>query len=212
MGKLIQPGSEPTDGTLNFKVSCFYESQEGNGWSENFFINNASYQGALTLAQGLMATRASMLTQFYYILAIRVSDDFPGTRDSVLYVYDPPLQGSNTTLLLESNIYTAVLARFDSGATGQNRHFLHGLADGDFSGTHWQPSPSTTVAFDNFRNHFIAAGEGWKNRFTVQKGIPFIQYPVYAYRPVTSIEYVRVISRRVGRPFGSLRGRRRRIA
>jgi hypothetical protein len=185
------------------------DTLDEEGWTEVYWPNTSSYSGALSLMQGLRQLRAYMLTGENYVVGIRVSSTLlrgDTLVDSTQAQGQYPPTGFTTSRSLPS--VNAWRLRQELGtAPGQNHSYrmMHGvprnLVNSNFD-TVFVPDSTFTAAFSNFTTVL-------QSNFVVPIKTPGSSPPAWTAKSILSAAIVGDIrSRRVGRPFGLLRGRR----
>lgn len=167
-----------------------------SGSSETYYFDAADHAAALVEAAALANLRAVILRDDWLVTHIRVSKtDISGYSLVSETNYVGQLASD---ALMEPT--AALMLRIEAGPTHRGRKFLHGvvsdlfLPNGDYDGAN-AAQPDVTIFCNRIK------GSGYALATGVDPGPP-------DYIQVTSAEPQRLVSHRLGRPFGLRRGRR----
>lgn len=191
-----------------FAIQLFFR-QDDAGWSERYVTTATDYTGGTALLNQLLPIRLAMLPGSVRITYSRLSDlSVPG--DSVVIV--PADGGGNYGLLVGGHLkaedpWDALLVNLRATPFYRSRMFLRGLPDiADEEGTLFTPDTAWAGAFTSWASWIKGNCGMISYRGVVPDAGGFLHG---IFNPITSVEWVRLTSRRVGRPFGLPVGRRR---
>lgn len=186
----------------NFQLILFFTGPGASyGWSEVYYLQQASIDTAATVALDVLAARLACLSVDCQFAFGKVSD-VSVLRDSqaIEIAFSPDGTYGTTDSTMPPD--TAALVTLFASSTVKNHKFWHGLQDTDFVNGQWTPTSA-----------FLTAFAAWN---TSTSGVLFCRHRLTP-PPAATYEYVLNISsvlsfqtrnRKVGRPFGSPRGRR----
>jgi hypothetical protein len=186
------------------KLTVFFQ-QGIHGWSENWYLptNLFTYQTALTLGQQYVAQRVTMLGAGASITYLRVSDDTV-KNDSMVKVItskDGASTAPNSGDYVAEDANTALVVRCEGGPLHRRSWEVHGLLDSAISTLFplgFNPGDPSITALTKVGQWLV------NNQFCFKvKTAP----NTYVAQPITSVQPVRVGSRKTGRPFGVSVGR-----
>jgi len=189
-----------------FKASFYLNSNDAEGWSENFYVSEADINTAATTAAGYIAPRMALSANNIHMVFGKVSD-VTVKGDSLIVLPmsgNYPFVGTYTEspagCFLEAN--TALLIELLAGATKKNRIFLRGLTLDVVTGRELLSPSGWASGFATWLT-FI------KTHFQVRKQVvPHTTPPTYTYTDADNAYFQRVTARKPGRPFGEPRGRK----
>lgn len=185
-----------------FKISYFFQTNDSEGWSENYYVQETDIQTAATFGAGNIAPRMALSPNNVSLIYARASD-VAVKGDSLILPGTYPVVGTYTLSTgetpLEAN--SALMIRIFATALVKGRVFLRGLSSGVIVGRDYG-APALFVT------RLAAYFAGWATfayvRHRTSKGPP----PVYTYVVSTSLLLDGVSARKPGRPFGQPRGRK----
>lgn len=191
--------------TAPFKVSLFFhqiDGATGNGWSENYHWNATSYDTVKAGLATFVPDRLKLCVDNVVFDAARVS--YPGQKHQDLVL-------NASGLAMTSSLGTYVAAAGTAGDTCQsdvalllrvrdvaNFHtsvWLHGVPEDVPTGNEYNPTTAFVTAMTAFQSDLFT--------YCMVK-----QPGANLYSPMTTVDSIRVANRKVGRPFGAVRGRR----
>jgi len=185
----------------NFKCTyMFNDAAASFGWSETWYSKDvADYAAAETLAIGYFPVRQAVLVDRCKLLAVRIS--------SVEVVHDSlikkPTDGTGDVTSTSDTVvqpWTALLSRNQATALYRGRTYFHGVLEDTFdSGRDYDATNAQATAWTALKAFILA-------NFALRHNAP--PDPV-SYEQFTEIILLRQVNRKVGRPFGLLRGRRK---
>lgn len=186
------------------KITYFFQGPDLTGWSENYWVNVPTYQAAINKANTLLGLRLNILQPPYAVSMIRVSNDLKGTRDSELVPAAYPLIGlwsaANTCANVVPPSQMGLVMRTETSPFSRSSRFLHGVDGFMFNGQRYTPIAPFVTALNLFIAELINGT--WfipvKNKNVGQQ-----------YAAIVLMQPRFWHSRRTGRPFGQLVGRRR---
>jgi len=174
-------------------------ADKSGGFALSFYPNGADQAASVLLAQSLLADYVAILPESYNVAYARV-DNLDHPRDSLIV---PSVYPSPGTYALESGEKefppdTCFLLQMYGTPQEKNRHFLHGVlsqdTDADFN---YVPSAPLITAMAAFTTNLMT--NFWVGSTS----------PTAPYRDTpTAVLVARLTNRKVGRPFGTPRGRR----
>jgi len=186
-----------------FKASLFLQDESGTGWSENFYIATTDIDAATstfeTLIPMLMDLRPATVSGIWG----RVSDiDVRGDSQQAASIsfptvgtYSPP--GGET----QAEPSNALLISLIGSPTQKNHWFLRGISSNLIEGR-------AKVVESTWDANFATVVTALKADWSVYAKNPSPP-PTKLLQAITDVSLVRATTRRVGRPFGSPRGRRK---
>lgn len=184
----------------DFKATLFFQDLASSyGWSENYFYKQAAdHDAVVTKVQIMLVLRLAVLTDLHQCVAARVSD-VSVPNDSKL-VSGLPLPGdvaSTGSTIVQP--WSALLTRNESTAFYRGRFFLHGVHEHTFlANRSYDPANAESADWIAF---FLDIKDNCALRHIVAP-------PVVLYDNFTNIFPLRMVERKVGRPFNLLHGRR----
>lgn len=187
-------------GFMPYIVTFFFELGK-QGWSETYYNNSTVDSKAVGDAAALWQSRGAMLGQNASMTYCRVSD-VAVKRDLVLHgnASFQPIKGKlGTCSLAQQALDTKWFTNIN---TQWSSRLMRGVPDSMFVATNpggYAPGGAWVTAFNNFMTLVTSGGSSFVGKF---KG------PVY--NKYTTAQIVRACTRRVGRPFGVLRGRKKK--
>lgn len=111
------------------RITFFFRSTRGYGWSETYFTTAASLNGAMTNAKAILPTRVNLNGRGVFLEFIRVSDD-EVRRDSQIYVVPRADREIKARSAGDGDIAnTCVDVRIEAGDTKRRTLFLRGIPD-----------------------------------------------------------------------------------
>lgn len=182
-------------------ATVFYNNTFLNfGWSENLYPIGPDQATASAAVANLIPLRLALLSDDWTIAYARL--DVPGSpRDSVVvplpssrlgtYVIAPPDK--------ELPADSAVLVTLFGDPTKKNRNFWRVI------GTQDMGAPNSFSPTNLWLSLFAAYATSLQPNFYVARNTPTVSYFV----PIASVNLGRFTNRKMGRPFGLARGRRR---
>lgn len=182
----------------NYAGTLFFTDQLNSyGWSETYFVNNVTIAGGKTVVENLVGLRSDILSANCKIQAGRISDVLI-TRDSLL-LDGLPLSGQIVATVADTvQPWTALNIRIEATSLNRGRKFLHGVTDDIFlTDRTYNIANPHAAEFTLFFNELVAS-------FRLRVGGLLVP----TYEAITNVIPIRETSRRVGRPFGVLVGRR----
>jgi hypothetical protein len=190
----------------------FSQPAQVAGWSEIYYLNDPNHNGALRTMLELMQRRMAISNGTTYCDSVRVSNvDHP--RDVLFVNFANPIQGKYRKANGSDVGWTAVMVNLRVDPANRGKKFLRGMPDElinvPFSGQEIFTAPGDwNFAFNAYREYIIT--HNFELRRTKKNPNP--PPPARVFKdfvgPIQELEYVRVVSRRIGRPFGLQRGRR----
>jgi len=187
-----------------FKGTLFFAGPETTGWSENYYLFSADYTPALATMQLILTARLGILCPVFDCVEGRLSDDTPGTRDSELMGGVFPQNGTWVTArpggIIIPQTQMALMCRQEASPFARGTRSLHGVDLNQSLGQIYSPEAGFITALNAYVTQVLAAGVFMKvNDKALGKG----------YSTIIKIVPRFFHSRRTGRPFGQLVGRRR---
>lgn len=186
-----------------FRASIFWSSLDGEGWSENFFIDEPTIVAAQADMDTLIPQLAALRSAHWKIDFARVSDvaisgdSLPSSITMpVVGTYTPPLGAIN----LEAN--SAILIELFADSQTKGHWFLRGMTSAQIAGRILQSEATFDANLSMVATNI--SGGGFKVRSLNLPGPP----PSYIYTTITAVFALRASARKPGRPFGVVRGRR----
>ena len=188
-----------------YRMSLFFESNDAEGWSENYYHQNTSIANAQSVMDTvIIPSRQDFMVGDFRLVEARVSD--VSIRGDVMFTglalprtgtYSP---SSLDTVPLEANV--ALMAVFLATPPRFARMFLRGLSSDWISGRHRIPNVTLDTALSSFQSNILGNNMQARHRLTPPP------HATYSYSNIVHLGTVEVGARKPGRPFGLLRGRR----
>lgn len=191
--------ADPAVAPPPWKGTLFINHGTSNtGWSETYYINTASLTTAQTNFGLILAGRMTLLTNKYSLVYARLSDmSFKG--DGYVTTSTLPIVGGFVPLVADGGQPgSCIVTRWNDGAGRRNIHVLHGIPEEDITdGTIALTTPYGAL-LSAFYTQLITNAA-----FRRKKAVaPFVEFV-----PIASIATRYATVKKVGRPFGLLRGR-----
>ena len=183
-----------------YAVTFFFQLQ-GQGWSEVYYNNGVPVGKVISDAAALWQARGAMLGKNARMTYCRISD-VTVKRDLALHGNRSfqPIDGSlSSCSLAQQAIDTKWFTAFD---TRWGTRLFRGVPDTMFNGTFpdgLSKGGTWRAPFNAFVGLITSPGSSFVGKF---KGAVYAKYE--------KAQIVRASTRRVGRPFGVLRGRRKK--
>jgi len=179
-------------------VLFFGDLAQSFGWTEVYWFAESDIAGAHAKMVLLKDDRINVLPDFYGIFGGRVSD-VSITGDSLLLTGGPYIGAVGPATFADvCEPWTALLTREESTSLKRGRHFIHGIMQTTFtSNRQYNTTNPEALLWDTFMSFLVA---NTYNRIKTAG--------VYGYVPITDAFPLRMVERKVGRPFGLLHGRR----
>lgn len=209
--KLVNMGDSPVmpifRGTVYFAQPALV-----SGWTETYYMDQPSHDAALLNLSFIAARRNAMNNGTTYQDSIRVSNvDHP--RDVRFINYPSPLQGRYDKVATSDVGWTALLFNLRVSPSIRGKKFLRGIPDSLIN------VPFNGQEIATFTQQLQNAVNDWTQAM-IQGGVvirssnknptpPPSQINIRYSAVIQAVEFVRVVSRRIGRPFGLRRGRQR---
>ncbi len=181
-----------------YQATLFLGDNDGTfGYSEPYYLTAATPAAAKTAMDALIGERIKVLVDIHSVFAGRVSD-VAILNDSLLSAVTP-LEGLiASTIATAVQPWTALNARCEAGAAARGRHFWHGILENTFQDNrHYDPA-----------NPNAAAWTAWVVFVAANTLLRHMVAAVPTYSAITDVIPIRETSKKVGRPFELLRGRR----
>jgi len=191
---------------FNARMTVFFADPTLNvGWTETWILNAVDYPSAYATFGSFAPLRVALMMDTSFITTVRISN-VNAIRDSFVRSI-PAAIGQGTishATVPPAGLDDALIWRKDDGVTYTyfNKLFMHSVPAGIFNGRIYPattPPAGWTAAVIAFQTFILAGANG----FLVRKGGP----PV-TYVPIGSFDPLRRTTRKLGRPFGLLVGRR----
>jgi hypothetical protein len=195
---------------MQFRGTMNFVDRDGQGWSESYWLSQGDHTQAATALLVIIPLRLAMLTSDIHMVHAEVSVT-DHQRDSRVVGLTGPTENPGTytpaagTVPLATQV--AVLWEFEGDPAHKNRKFLHGWTSADVDGNRFVPSAAMQTIYAAFNAALLSqAFQVRVNRHANPVPPPNFTYD---YIPITVIRQIRVVTRRIGRPFGLPVGRRR---
>jgi hypothetical protein len=187
-----------------FKGTLFFAGPSTTGWSENYYLFSADYGPAKTTLGLILNARLGILCPVFDCVEGRLSDDTPGTRDSELLGGVFPQSGTWVTArpggIIIPQTQMALMCRQEASPFARGTRSLHGVDLNESLGQDYSPEAGFITALNAYVGAVLAATCYMKiNDKALGK----------TYSVIVSVVPRFFHSRRTGRPFGQLVGRRR---
>jgi hypothetical protein len=122
-----------------YKCTLFING-DGYGWTENYYVSLASYNGAQAVMTAYLPYRTAILSQSCQVVYLRISD-VTIFRDAQVLV-PPPASGSGKYVTGGvENPDTAMKLRITASPTLFSRMFIRGIPDGQITNFAYTPTP-----------------------------------------------------------------------
>lgn len=181
-----------------YQQTLFFEDVDRSyGWSESYFRESPDPQLARTAMDSLIGFRLDVLVDLCQISAARVSD-VDITNDSLLSVGLPLPGNVASTILTAADPWSCLNLRIEASDLYRGRKFIHGILENTFSDNRaWNPANPNAAQWLAF---FTELEDNYNLR--INSPGPF------SYISITKCVPLKETTRKVGRPFGLLVGRR----
>ena len=182
----------------DFQVTLFLTDTEGTyGWSEPYYIEATTIEVGVPAMEALITERSLVLTDFNKIVAGRISDT--AVLNDSLLATNTPLDGAIvSTSITAVDPWTALMMRVESTSAHRGRHFFHGVLENTFlADRSYDPANPNNATWVDWKDYLVT---NTKLRYKLA-GVP-------TYGTLTGAILQRMVEKKVGRPFGLLRGRR----
>jgi len=175
----------------------FQDLESSYGWSETYYQEHATIEDMVTSMNGRVSLRANVLVDINTMVAGRVSDTAILNDSLLLTGFPVPGQVvSTSTTAVEP--WTALLVRIEATSLFRGRHFFHGILESTFiAGRTYDPANPEAADWTAFFDDILAFDR-----------LRHIVADVPEFDVITSVIPQREVMKKVGRPFGLLRGRR----
>jgi len=168
------------------------------GWSENYYLKDEdNIVDAADLFATIVPERLAVLTDLHTAVAARVSQiDIP--NDSRLLTGFPAVGDLAATFDTQVQPWTALLTRNEATSLSRGRTFFHGVLEDTFTaGRVYNPTNPNNAAWQTL---FTSIKDHCALRHIVADSVTLSDF--------SAVLPLRQVNRKVGRPFGLLRGRR----
>lgn len=191
--------ADPAIAPPPWKATLFINHSVSNtGWSETYYINTASLSGAQTSLTLLLTSRMTLLSNKYSMTYARLSA-MNVKGDGYVTNATLPLVGGFVPVIADGGQPgSCILIRLTDGAGKHINRLLHGIPEEDIAdGTIALTAPYATVL-----NAFFVVVQGNCAFRRKIAAAPFAEFV-----PIANIATRYATVKKVGRPFGLLRGR-----
>lgn len=192
---------------FNVKYTLQFQGPDTTGWGEVYYLSVPGYVTALAILDELCTFRVTILHASFAINYARLSNDLKGVRDSFITTKVLPLFG-NLGVAGDTNTpptQMALQTRVETGPFQRGTKWFHGIPSNQFTGQHWTPTNTFAAFFNTWAGYLI--GKPYTLRTVAPKNAPVPGAIIY--NPIIDMLPRAWHSRRTGRPFGQLAGRRR---
>jgi len=191
---------------INAKATYFWSSEYDEGWSESFYLQGTDLAACKTIADTILTQLLALRDPTQTMVWARVSD--VAVKGDSLLLSGPtafPCAGTYTPGAGAKNLEadSAIKLRLNATASIKNLIFLRGLTTDALTGRSYQPVTAFDTAFNNLLTQIVTTTPVYV-RHRTSVGPP----PTYSYTVINEAVVVGVTSRKPGRPFGIVRGRR----
>jgi hypothetical protein len=189
-----------------FQVTCFMENVlTAVGWTEPWYISAGDYAAAKAAMEAVIPNRMGCATANTFLRALRVSD-VTLRGDALIAVYGDGHPGTiDPTAHADAGPFDAVLVRKDTDPPIHHGFmYMRGWPEDVFVGRQIKANGFVMVGAGPSFFNSILAGTFHFRHLPVGQPVANATYPA-----ITELTAIRRVSRRVGRPFDQLRGRRR---
>jgi len=177
----------------------FQDINSSYGWTENYYYKDAAdLDAALSLLLVLIPLRVAVLTDIHNLVAGRISN-VAIVNDSKLVTGLPVTGDLASTTITAVQPWSSLLTRNEASSLYRGRTFFHGVLEDTFL-------PGRSYDSANANN------AAWQALFTEMKDRCALKHrvaTVLTFTQFTAVLPMRMVERKVGRPFNLLRGRRR---
>lgn len=181
-----------------FKLTIFINHNPTNtGWSETYYPNSATVASALTVSGLFMPLRMAMLSNKYSCVYGRVSDMSKKGDGYPLFALLPQLGTFVPATGDGAQPGSALVIRFTDGLGSHTTRVIHGVPEESVTDGILTPAAPWTTAI----NAYFAS---LSSSFLMRKKIAIA--PFVSFVGITSFTVRYMTVKKVGRPFGLLRG------
>lgn len=191
----------------NYRCTAFFQDPTYQvGWSETYFLGSSDHLTCATTFATYIPTRVALMMDTSFIVAIRICD-VSSARDSLMTPV-PASAGQGTynhSSVPFAGVDSCLLVRLEEGIdfSAFNKKFLHSVPANIFNGRIYLSTSAPSPWPANFSTY-----QAWllnsANNVLVRKKIS----GVYNYTAIGQVSGERWSSRKLGRPFGTLVGKR----
>jgi hypothetical protein len=181
------------------KLTIFINHNPTNtGWSETYYLNAATPASALTTAALFVPTRMGCLSNKYSLVYGRVSDMSKKGDGYPLFAILPQLGTFVPATGDGAQPGSALVTRWTDGTGTHTMRVVHGVPEESVTDGILTPAAPWTTAINNYFASIVS-------NCLMRKKIAIAPFVSFVALNAITVRYMTV--KRVGRPFGLLRGR-----
>lgn len=201
------PGAAPLTGGPYFDSNLFFQSDDGEGWSEHYLIQQADAVAAATTLAGLIPLRAACLDSHFKIVNGRVSDEtIHGDAYPIAGVTFPIVGTYSPSGAVPSMGNEAIKVRLLGDPPLKGLIYFRGLNSVVIAGRHLTADTAWVSAFSDYSAYLIDPTNAFYMSLEDPPGSGLISKIAVQHAIVDG-----VTARKPGRPFGLPVGRRKRV-
>jgi hypothetical protein len=201
-----RPGAAPLTTGPYFDSNLFFQSDDGEGWSEHYLIQQANADLAQATLAGLVPLRCAILDNHFKIVNGRVSDEtIHGDSYPVADIAFPQAGTFTSTGAVALMANAAIKVRLLGDPPLKGLIYMRGLNDIIVVGRHFTGDSTWNIAFGAYAAYLVDPANAFYMSLEDPPGSGVVSKIAVQHAVVDG-----VTARKPGRPFGLPVGRRKR--
>jgi hypothetical protein len=184
----------------SFTRITFMFTLRNQGWSETYYPRETGSTVPATVYQDWITARMALSPPDVTLVRGRITN-YPGDFQTVI-VPGLPTGGSSAESAHSDTLWTSLLLRMRTQTGHHVNHWIRGVPSAEILNGVYAPSLNYRSAIDTFWMELVTEWLGRVHAHAAAPGVFFLD-------PYVSLDEVLLSNRKIGRPFGQFRGRRR---